>query len=66
MVGPKNRPHFPAKCVKFIELSLPNGPPGILRRIHRIRRKRIQPCRTDPGFPTPGGRMTVVYPNSLT
>ena len=27
---------------------------------HRICRKRIQLCRTDPGFPTPGVRMTVV------
>ena len=27
--------------------------------------KRNMRCRTDPGFPTPGVRMTVVYTNSL-
>ena len=32
---------------------------------HRIRRKRNIRSRTDPGFPTPGARMTVVYTNSL-
>ena len=49
-------------------------PGGILRRIrrihriqriHRIHRKRNMRCGTDPGFPTPGARMTVVYTNSL-
>ena len=43
-------------------------PHGILKpiyRIYRIPRKRNIWCRTDPGFPTPGVRMTVVYTNSL-
>ena len=43
-------------------------PPGTLNRIHRIHRihrKRNIRCGTDPGFPTPGVRMTVVYTNSL-
>ena len=30
-----------------------------------IHRKRNIQSRTDPGFPTPGARMTVVYTNSL-
>ena len=30
-----------------------------------IHRKRNIRCGTDPGFPTPGARMTVVYTNSL-
>ena len=30
-----------------------------------FRRKRNIRSRTDPGFPTPGARMTVVYTNSL-
>ena len=33
---------------------------GVLVRIPRIPRKRNMPCKTDPGFPTPGGRMTVI------
>ena len=37
-------------------------PHGILNRIHPKRNIR---CETDPGFPTPGVRMTVVYTNSL-
>ena len=32
---------------------------------HRIRRKRNIRSRTDPGFPTPGARIMVVYTNSL-
>ena len=58
--------HFPAKCVKIIELSSILWPHGILvriqriQRIRRIRRKRDTASRTDPGFPTPGSRMTVV------
>ena len=40
-------------------------PPGILGILKRIPRKRNIWCRTDPGFPTPGVRMTVVYTNSL-
>ena len=42
--------------------------PPTLQRIHRIQRihrKRNIRCGTDPGFPTPGGRITVVYTNSL-
>ena len=38
---------------------------GILTRIHRFHRFRNIWCGTDPGFPTPGVRMTVVYTNSL-
>ena len=67
------------KCINFSPLKVdfdmvfidPNGSPGILNRIFRIFRifripwKRNQRCRTDPGFPTPGVRMTVVYTNSL-
>ena len=33
--------------------------------LHRICRKRNIRSRTDPGFPTPGARITVVYTNSL-
>ena len=60
--------HFPAKSAEIIVLSFIFGLPGILPRIpriHRIQRKRAQLSRTDPRFPTPGARMTVVYPNSL-
>ena len=62
-------PHFPAKCAKIMRGVLQDEPPGILhriqgsatfQRIYRIYWKRIQLCRTDPGFPTPGVRMTVV------
>ena len=48
-----------------------NEPHGILNRIYRIQRicrfnrKRNIWARTDPGFPTPGVRITVVYTNSL-
>ena len=42
-----------------------NEPHGILKRIYRLKRKRNIRSRTDPGFPTPGARMTVVYTNSL-
>ena len=58
-------PHFPAKVAKSDWVLFKIKPPGVLKRIHRIHRKRNTPCRTDPGFPTPGGRMTVVYTNSL-
>ena len=61
-------PHFPAKCAKIAVLYSLFEPPGTLntiRRIHRIQRKWATAGRTDPGFPTPGGRMTVVYTNSL-
>ena len=67
-LGPKMGPHFPAKSAEILELSSIFGPPGILRRIQRIQRiqrKRDTASRTDPGFPTPGSRMTVVYTNSL-
>ena len=46
----------------------PNGCAGILNRIVRIKRilrKCNQRCGIDPGIPTPGVRMTVVYTNSL-
>ena len=58
-------PHFPAKCVKIIELSSILWPHGVLKRIYRIQRKRNILGRTDPGFPTPGVRITVVYTNSF-
>ena len=60
--------HFPAKSAKIIALYSFFGLPGTLNRIQRIQRihrKRAQPSRTDPRFPTPGARMTVVYTNSL-
>ena len=62
---------FSGKIVKQFYLSLQNEPHGILkplkrlRRLNRIHRKRNIRSRTDPGFPTPGARMTVVYTNSL-
>ena len=68
MVYLKLGPHLPAKSAKIIVLSSIFGPHGILKRIHRIRRihrKRNMAGRTDPGFPTPGAKMTVVYTNSL-
>ena len=52
--------YFPAKSAEIIVLSLIFGLPGILPRIQRIHRKRAQLSRTDPRFPTPGGRMTVL------
>ena len=67
-LGPKMGPHFPAKSAEILELSSIFGLPGILHRIQqiqRIHRKRDTASRTDPGFPTPGSRMTVVYTNSL-
>ena len=66
---------FPGKCAEFVILSSMCGLPGVLNRIHRIHSdppdplrsagNGVRPGRTDPGFPTPGGRMTVVYTNSL-
>ena len=64
-VGVKMGPYFPAKCAKTARGVLQNERLGVLQRIQRIQRKRIQACRTDPRFPTPGGRMTVIYTNSL-
>ena len=64
-------PNFPGKNAKIMILSSILWPPGTLNRIHRIQRiqriqrKRNQRCGTDPGFPTPGARMTVVYTNFL-
>ena len=60
--------HFPAKSAKIIVLSSIFGPHGTLiriQRIFRIHRKRNISGRTDPGFPTPGAKMTVVFTNSL-
>ena len=34
--------HFPAKCVKIIELSSILWPHGILKRIHRIQRIQLK------------------------
>ena len=50
---------------KTIVKTMVFEPHGILKPIYRIPRKRNIWCRTDPGFPTPGVRMTVVYTNSL-
>ena len=61
-------PHFLGKSVEILVLSSIFWPPGTLQRIqqiHRIQRKRATASRMDPGFPTPGSRMTVVYTNSL-
>ena len=61
-------PHFPAKCAKTARGVLQDEPPGVLKtmnRMNRMKRKRIQLSRTDPRYPTPGGRMTVVNTNSL-
>ena len=63
--------HFPAKNAKIAVLYSLFEPPGILNRIKMIQRIQLiyRKCstagRTDPGFPTPGSRMTVVYTNSL-
>ena len=65
---PKNGNHFPAKLSKNIIFHSKNEPHGILsrlNRLNRLKRKRNIRSRTDPGFPTPGARMTVVYTNSL-
>jgi|OM-RGC.v1.030501985 hypothetical protein len=66
--GPKSKIPIPAKCAEIIELSSkywPLGIPNQIHQIHRVQSKCIQPCRTDPGVPTPGARMAVVYTNSL-
>ena len=62
---PKMAIIFPQNCKKHIVFHNKNEPHGILHRIYRIQRKRNMRCGTDPGFPTPGARMTVVYTNSL-
>ena len=49
----KNEPHRILKRLRH------------LKRLKRLKRKRNIRSRTDPGFPTPGARMTVVYTNSL-
>ena len=64
-LNPKKDDHFPEKCEKNIVNNTKNEPAGILNRIYRIRPKRNIRSRTDPGFPTPGARITVVYTNSL-
>ena len=64
--------HFPAKCAKIIDFykskraSRNSGPdlPDLLRSSPICRKRNIR-CGTDPGFPTPGVRITVVYTNSL-
>ena len=61
-------PKFPENCPKTLFFHSKNEPHGILHRIHRIQRihrKRNIRSRTDPGFPAPGARITVVYTNSL-
>ena len=65
---PENGDHFPAKCTKIMVEKSVWKPHRILLRIYpiyRIQRKRNIRCGTDPGFPTPGARITVVYTNSL-
>ena len=68
---PKNGDHFPANLSKNLIFHSNYEPHGILQRIcricriQRIQRKRNIRSRTDPGFPTPGARITVVYTNSL-
>ena len=58
----KMGPPIPAKSAQSARGVLPNGPPGVM---YRNLRKRIRRSRTDPRFPTPGSRMTVVNTNSL-
>ena len=62
---PKNGDHFPAKLWKQIIFHSKNESHGTLKRLNRLKRKCNIRSRTDPGFPTPGARMTVVYTNSL-
>merc|ERR1712177_35429 len=61
----KNKSPIPAKSAKIIVKQKGFEPPGVLNSFRWIHRKRNIPCGTDPGFPTPGVRMTVVYTNSL-
>ena len=68
MVHLNNCPHFPANNAKIVVLYSLFGGPGVLKRIYwiyQIYRKCATASSTDPGFSTPGGRMTVVYTNSL-
>ena len=68
---PKNGDHFPAKFAKNLIFNSKNEPLGTLKRLkrlkrlHRLHRFRNIRCGTDPGFPAPGARITVVYTNSL-
>ena len=65
---PKNGEHFPANLFKNLIFHSKNKPHGILQRICRscrLKRKRDIWSKTDPGFPTPGARMTVVYTNVI-
>ena len=45
--------------------TLKNGDHFPANWIYWIYRKRNMQCGTDPGFPTPGARMTVISTNSL-
>ena len=63
-----SRSPIPGKSAKIIIKTSIWEPHGILKRMtrmKRIHRKRNIRCRTDPAFPTPGVRITVVYTNSL-
>ena len=54
---------FPEKWPGVLCFYSHRRPGGILQRIHRFHRFhrfRNLRCRTDPGFPAPGARMTVV------
>ena len=68
----KNSSPIPAKSAEIIVLSFILWPHGTLNRIHyfpllsiTFPRKRNTRCGTDPGYPAPGSRITVVYTNSL-
>ena len=65
----KNVIHFPGPksdfdCFYNVFGGPGNSPPDPLL-FTTFPRKRCQPPRTDPGYPTPGSRMTVVKTNSL-
>ena len=67
-VRAKHMSPIPAKSSNIIVKDNVCEPHRVLKRIQRIQRihrKRNIRCETDPGFPTPGLRMTVVYTNSL-
>ena len=64
-VRAKNGSPIPAKSAKSIVKQGTSAPHGVLCRFYRLQRFRNIWCRTDPRFPAPGGRMTVVYTNSL-
>ena len=48
---------FQARQVRCVGIPPATGEPG--------KRNGVRPARTDPGYPTPWGRMTVVNTNSF-